>query len=226
MRMIRAFRLVLTTIALTVMAACANPQVSTTQAIVDEAKDTVEALKKNPYSPTFSDTLKNARGIVIFPNLYKAGFWVGAEGGNGVMLARDEQGNWGYPAFYTLASGSFGFQIGAQRARSALIIMRQGAIQAIVEHQAKLGADIGLAVAHAGGGLEGSVTTNLGPDIVAFNDAMGLYGGVSLEGGAMVRRDDYNQEYYGTATEPGDIIFKRARTNAAGDALRASLLVP
>jgi len=224
--MVRMIRNTVLSLAALALAACTGPQVPPTQTIVDGAKETVEALKRQPFSPDFANMLKEAQGVAIFPGLYKAGFFVGAEGGNGVVLARDAQGTWGYPAFYTLASGSLGFQIGAQRARTVLIIRRAGAIQAIVEHQAKLGLDVGMAIAHMGAGLEGALTSNLGPDIIAFNDAMGLYGGVSLEGGALVRRTDYNRDYYGTPTEPGDVLFKQQRTNPGADALRAALAVP
>jgi lipid-binding SYLF domain-containing protein len=52
---------------------------------------------------------------------------------------------------------------------------------------------------------------------------MGLYGGVSLEGSGLVRRNDFNQDYYGTPSESNDILFNRARSAAKADALRAAL---
>ena len=46
---------------------------------------------------------------------------------------------------------------------------------------------MGREVARETAGLEGATTTNVGADIVTFNDAMGLYGGMSLEGSGLVR---------------------------------------
>jgi lipid-binding SYLF domain-containing protein len=222
--MIRLFTIVA---AFAALAGCASQSpVPTTQAIVNDAKDTVEALKASPVLPEFATMLKEAKGVAIFPELYKGAFIFGAEGGHGVVLARDEQGEWSYPAFYSLASGSWGLQLGGQRARTVLLLRSPGAVQAIMEHQGKLGADLGLAVAAYGTGIEGATTTNLGPDIVAFNDAMGLYGGVSLEGSAIVRRNDFNQDYYAAPTEPKDVLVARQRSNPGADALRASLSVP
>ena len=39
---------------------------------------------------------------MVFPSIWKAAFIVGAEGGNGILLARDKDGTWSDPAFYTI----------------------------------------------------------------------------------------------------------------------------
>lgn len=195
------------------------------KALVAGAKATIESLKKREDIPEFRRMLKSAHGVMIFPALYKAGFIFGAEGGNGVMLSRDTAGNWGYPAFYTLASGSFGFQAGGQRARAAFIVRSLGAVKAIIEHQGKFGADAGISIGHLGSGVEGSVTTNLALDVVAFSDVIGLFGGVSLEGAAMIRRNDYNSQYYGRGATPKGILLQHAYQNAQADLLRASLVI-
>jgi len=205
------------------LSACAGSKVPTTQAIVDESRATIEALKTQDHYPKFSDALAQAKGVAIFPNLYKGAFFFGAEGGNGVVLVRDASGAWSYPAFYSIAAGSFGLQFGGQKARSVLIMRSDRAVKAVIDHQAKFGADVGIAVATVGAGVEGATTTNVGADILAFNDAMGLYGGVSLEGSGLVRRNDFNQDYYGQPSEYNDILFNRARSAAKADGLRAAL---
>jgi lipid-binding SYLF domain-containing protein len=215
-------------IALVVLAACSSaPKAPPTNALVDAARQTIKTFKARQDLPQFASHLKGAYGIAIFPAIYKAGFFVGAEGGNGVMLARGDDGKWGYPAFYVLASGSFGLQIGGQRAEMVLIMRSPGAVEAVIKHQGKLGADAGLAIAHIGTGVEGSVTTNLGADILAFADAKGLYGGISLEGSAMIRRKDYNDQYYGANSDatPTSILISRAHSNPQADALRRALVV-
>ncbi|MAF46655.1 MAG: lipid-binding SYLF domain-containing protein [Rhodospirillales bacterium] len=212
--------------ALIVLNACASgPQQPKTAALVDAARIAIASLKVNDSMPEFRKMLKSAHGIMIFPALYKAGFIVGAEGGNGVMLARDKSGNWGYPAFYTLAAGSFGFQAGGQRARAAFVIRSPGAVKAIIDHQGKFGADAGITVGRYGGGVEGSITTNLALDVVAFSDVLGLFGGASLEGAAMIRRNDYNTQYYGRGATPQSILIDHAHRNPGADALRNALLV-
>jgi lipid-binding SYLF domain-containing protein len=205
------------------LTACAGSKVPTTQAIVDESRETIESLKTQKHYPDFKNTLAQAKGVAIFPNLYKGAFFFGAEGGNGVVLTRDASGSWSYPAFYSIAAGSFGLQIGGQKARTVLIMRTDAAVKAVIDYQAKFGADVGVAIATVGAGFEGATTTNVGADIVAFNDAMGLYGGISLEGSGLVRRNDFNEDYYGQPSEYNDILVNRARSAAKADGLRAAL---
>ena len=194
--------------------------------LVNASLKTIEKLKQRSDLKEFEPMLKNAAGVAIFPAVIKAGFIFAAEGGTGLLMARDASGNWGYPAFYTMAAGSYGFQAGGQKAEVVLIIRRLGAVEAIISHQAKIGADAGITVGKVGTGLEGSITTNLGPDIVAFTDAKGLFGGISLEGSAIIRRNDLNSQYYGDTVAPRDIVIGHQHRNRHADALRATLVVP
>jgi len=213
--------------ALLVLSACAGgPSAPKSAALIHEAQKTIELLKARKEVPEFSRMLKRAHGVMIFPALYKAGFIIGAEGGHGVVLSRDASGNWGYPAFYSLAAGSVGLQAGGSQARAAFIIRSPGAVQAIVDHQGKFGADVGVTVGPYGSGIEGSVTTNLSFDVVAFADVRGLFGGASLEGAALIRRNDLNTEFYGAGATPQSILIDFAHRNAGADRLRAALKVP
>ena len=192
--------------------------------VIDSLK-ALNILKNREDRRVFLSALKKAAGVAIFPAVYKAGFFVGAEGGNGLIMARDTQGNWGYPAFYTLAGGSWGIQFGGQRAGVVLILRSRKAVEAVLKHQGKAGADLGIALGSMGAGLEGSTTTNLAADIFAFSDAKGLFGGVSLEGTAIVRRNDLNREYYGADVTPAAILIEHAYRNAQADTLRNALAV-
>ena len=112
--------------------------------VIDSLK-TLNILKNREDRRVFLTALQNAAGVAIFPAVYKAGFFVGAEGGNGLVIARDTHGNWGYPAFYTLAGGSWGIQFGGQRAGVVLILRSRKAVEAVLKHQGKAGADFGIA---------------------------------------------------------------------------------
>lgn len=200
--------------------------VPASQALVDGATATVRALKNRKTLKEFPPMLKQAAGVAIFPALYKGGFLFGVEGGNGVLLARKPDGSWGYPAFYTLAAGSFGMQMGAQKSEVVLIIRNPGALKAILRHQGKLVADVGIAVGWTGAGVEGGVTSNLGLDVVAFSNNVGLFGGVSLEGAALIRRNDLNQQYYGAGATPEKIVLAGQLGNPQADGLRRELAAP
>lgn len=207
-----------------ILAACASsPPLPRTQQLVEDARQTVETLKARQDLEQFASLLRTAAGVAIFPAVLKAGFVVGAEYGDGVILARKADGGWSDPAFYTLGAGSVGLQIGAQQSKVLFILRSRKAVDAIVQHQAKLGADLGIAIGLIGSGVESSVTTALGHDIIAFTDARGLFGGGSLEGAAMVRRNDYNAQYYGRQIAPDAILFQNQPVGSQANGLRAAL---
>jgi len=171
----------------------------------------------------FRALLPKAQGIVIFPGLLKGGFIVGAEGGNGVLLAKDASGNWGQPAFYFMASGSIGLQIGAQATDVVMLVFSQKAIASIIAHQGKLGADLGITFGTLGAGVEASTTTNIGADIMAFSQGVGAYAGGSFEAAALIKRNDLNEVFYGRPATPEEIVLQGQVQSPAADALRASL---
>ena len=185
---------------------------------------TVENFSRLPQLRDFVKFLPDAHAVIILPAVVKAGFFFGAEGGSGVLIAGQTGGGWGYPAFYTLAAGSFGFQFGLQDTETILIIRNAGALGSIIQNQGKFGADLGITVGFYGAGLEASTTTNLGADILAFTNAkVGAFAGASLEGAALVRRRDLNEAFYGAGATPEAIIFDGRFKNPKADRLRSVL---
>src|SRR3546814_20608732 len=84
------------------------------EALVTEARLTVDRLMADKEFFELPKFIKAAKGILIVPQLVKGGFIIGAEGGSGVFLARGTDGSWSPPAFYTLGAGSIGLQIGGE----------------------------------------------------------------------------------------------------------------
>jgi len=192
--------------------------------LIEGAIDTLEHFRRTQDLKVIDEFIPDAAGVMILPSVIKGGLFGAAEAGTGVLLARTPNGEWSYPAFYMLAAGSIGFQMGLQETEVVLIIRNKGALNAVVEHQAKLGADFGLTVGWKGIGYEGSTTTNAGADIIAVvGPGMGVYGGVSLEGAALVRRTDLNESVYGEGAVPTEIIFDGTRSNPMADSLRAAI---
>ncbi len=135
---------------------------------------------------------------MIFPELVKASFILGAQGGSGVLLSRNPATNtWSYPAFYVLGAGSFGLQVGVQLSKIVFIIMSEKALNALMSDEFKVGAEAGIAIVTVGAGAEASTTSAAGADIYAFvPQAMGLFGGLALQGGIIKPRLVYDHEYY------------------------------
>ena len=209
-------------LALTLAACAAGVQQKrgTAQDLVDLSAQTFTRVQNDPSVARFRGLLRDAQGLVIFPAVVKAGFIVGAEGGSGVFVARGGDGRFSPPAFYTLASGSIGLQAGAQLTEMVMVLRNQKAVNAVLRHQGKFGADMGVTVGVIGAGLEAATTSALGADIVAIAVGLvGIYGGVSLEGAALVRRSDLNEAYYAPGAEPHAIVVERRFANPGADGL-------
>ena len=135
------------------------------------------------------DYVKQARALIIFPELIKGAFIIGAEGGSGVLVTRGAAGaGWSYPAFYTLASGSLGLQIGGQSSELVLTIMSEKALNAVINDQFKVGGNLDVAVGPVGKGLSASTTTNFSSDAYSFAKTQGAYVGMSLDGAGILSR--------------------------------------
>lgn len=159
-----------------------RPETTEQQTLVDRARATVEHLKADPNFSNLNELLHQAKGVVVVPELVKAGLIIGGAGGSALLLARSPQGEWSYPAFYRLAAASIGFQIGAQVSEVALVVMNQQALEKLLTDHITLGADVSVAAGPVGGSLQAGTTTNVGADIYTFASSKGLFGGLALEG--------------------------------------------
>jgi lipid-binding SYLF domain-containing protein len=196
---------------------------SDAQALVDRSTLALQEMMTQTISDEPHRALENARGVMICPQVFRAGFFIGGEGGGCVLVARGADNTWSYPAFYGMGSGSFGFQFGIQDSQFVMMIMTDRGLRSVLDNQFKLGADVSVAVATLGGGVQGSTTASLGADIVAFSAARGLYGGISLAGSLMGARTDWNQAYYGHEFGPREIVIGMQGSNPGADPLREIL---
>lgn len=215
-------RLLMAVLLAAALVPAASAQAVTDQTrLVAKAVTTVERLRREPnMSKDLERLLSRARAVLVIPDLVKGGFLIGAEYGTGVLLGRDSSGSWSGPAFYSVASGSVGLQVGLQDAEVVYVIMSEGGLRAIMDNRFKASADVGVAVATIGAGAEAATTTNAGADIYAFSKAVGAYGGASLEGAGILPRETWNAAYYGGGPTPADIVLKRSVDNPQADRLR------
>ncbi len=167
--------------------------------------------------------LRRAHGVMICPRMFKVGFFFGGEGGDCVLLARAGNGTWSYPAFYGMGSGSLGFQIGMQDSSLVMMILTDRGLKAMLDSRFKLGGNASIVVATIGGGVQAATTAAVGADIVAFNDARGLFGGVAVEGSMMSTRSNWNAVYYGQPYTARQIVVQMTAANPGADPLRQVL---
>jgi lipid-binding SYLF domain-containing protein len=203
-------------------AAQRQPTSSEPQQIVDKARTVVEEMKTDPSFGNAPDLLRRTRAVVIVPNLIKGGFFVGGEGGQGVMLAHNGT-TWSYPGFEQLFSGSFGLQIGLEQARLVMFAMTEKALQGLLENEWKVGAQAGVSILMIGSNVQAGTTPRLDADLIVWAKSQGAYAGLTLEGSVLKPNGANNQAYYGRAVAPADIVLSGAVRNPGADALRQSL---
>jgi lipid-binding SYLF domain-containing protein len=192
------------------------------QALVDHAIGTLQDLRADKEFGNARDLMHRARAVLIAPRIFKAGFFVGGEGGQAVLMTRGARG-WSSPAFYTVASASFGLQIGAQESEMIIFVMSDKALQALMRDNFKIGANAGIAVATLGSTVEGATTANAGADIVVWASSSGAYAGLSLDGSVIAPNHDNDAEYYGRPLSSSDIVVRRQGRNPGASALVKTL---
>jgi len=181
--------------------------------LVEKSQMTLRSFTTDSSMGAFRDLIKEARGVLVIPQLLKGAFVVGASGGSGVLLVRDGNADrWFGPAFYTIGGASFGLQIGGQASEVVLLAMTERGVTSLMASSFKLGADAGVAAGPVGVGIAAS-TANLNANILTFSRSKGFYGGISLDGAVVATRGGLNEVYYGKEVNPSDIFVRREVTN-------------
>jgi lipid-binding SYLF domain-containing protein len=220
--MLRAL-LIITAVVLPLLGAGCGRTQGDEQALVDRATLTVQDMMTQTLSDKPKDLLRKAKGVLICPGQFRAGFFIGGEGGNCVLLGRAADGTWSYPAFYSMGAGSFGFQFGIQNEELLLLIRTEKGLNAVLDSQFSLGPKAGITVAAYGVDAQAATTAALGADIVAFASSRGLFGGIATQLSVMSQQTVWNQMYYGQTFAGRQIVAQMQGANPGADSLRQVL---
>jgi len=194
------------------------------QQLVDRSTLAVQEILSGREGHDARALLPRARAVMICPRVFRAGFLIAGEGGGCTLLARGGQGTWSSPAFYSIGSGSVGLQIGVQDAEVMMLILTENGLRSVLDSQFKLGGNASVAFVNIGGGVQGSTTTNLNADIVAFERPRGFFAGFSIEGSVMSADSYGNELYYNQAVGTVDVVMAMRVNNPAADPLRGALM--
>lgn len=220
----RTMIIALATIILSIAAPVRADDAMDARHIIDTAKVAVERVRaEHRPSEQLDSLLKRARGVMVIPSYYKASFIIGGSFGDGVLMKRNDDGMFGDPAFYRMTSGSIGLQAGMQSAEIIFIILTDKGMQAVLDDEFKIGANVGISIGAIGAGAEAATTTNVGNDIVAYSRNTGLFAGGSFEGSIIKPRKDWNAAVYGVDLAGTDGIVGRNQLVYA-DELKATLV--
>jgi lipid-binding SYLF domain-containing protein len=126
---------------------------------------------------------EKARAVLVFPSIVKAGFIVGGQYGEGVLLIHGK-----LVAHYNSVAASYGLQAGVQSFGYALFLMNDKALQYLDKSDGwELG--VGPSIVIVDKGKAKSLTTmTLQDDVYAFIfDQKGLMAGLGLQGSKITK---------------------------------------
>jgi lipid-binding SYLF domain-containing protein len=146
----------------------------------DEIDDDVAAALRALYDSTPSARVlgEKAAGILVFPNIVKAGFLVGAQFGEGTLIRGGRK-----VANYRSVAGSYGFQAGVQTFGYAMFLMTPAAVEYLDRSGGwEVGVGPSIVVVDTGAART-LTTTTIQSDVYAFVfDQKGLMAGVGIQG--------------------------------------------
>lgn len=148
-----------------------------------------------------SDLLKRAKAIAVFPNVIKAAFILGGQGGKGLIIHKIGN-SWGAPAMFKLGGGSVGFQIGGSSTDVIMLFMTDDSVKNLLEDKFEIGGEASAAAGPIGRTAKASTDAQLQAQILSYSRSKGLFAGISLSGVVISPDNDANQALYGhTAKE-------------------------
>ncbi|MBM4196724.1 MAG: hypothetical protein FJ197_06435 [Gammaproteobacteria bacterium] len=133
--------------------------------------------------PGSASVLAKAQGVLVFAEVIKAGFVIAGEGGEGALRIGGNTA-----AYYSIFSGSVGFQAGGQKRDIIMVFLDDDALKKFQASDGwKVGADGTVTLIDVG--ASGSIdTATLKKPIVAFVVGQkGLMAGVSLDGSKITK---------------------------------------
>ena len=167
---------------------------STSDSIISGAISIIEEMSAEDDVSAMADTVKTSRAIAIIPSMVKAGFIIGGQYGEGLIL-RHENGKWYGPSYYNIGGGAF------------------------MGSKTKLGGDFAVAAGPVGRRAEAATDAQAKASIYSYSLSKGLFAGVSLEGSVISISVKRNNEYWG-----GKVSAKEALQKPANDKRIAPLV--
>ena len=198
----------------------ASRSTATADQIVAQAVGPVHQVETDHY---FAGLLKQAKGIVIVPSLFKGAVLAGGSGGTGVLLAR-RNGEWSNPAFISMGSISVGPQVGVKEGPVVMLLMTEKALHDFTSNNNfSLNANAGLTVVNYSAKGQGGLGKG---DVVVWSGAGGAFVGASVSGSDVTADTALDSQFYGRSLTTQQIIdgqMHGARTATAADPLRHAL---
>jgi lipid-binding SYLF domain-containing protein len=130
-----------------------------------------------------SDVIDKAKGLLVFPGVFKAAAGAGAEYGEGVLMINGRMTD-----YYSTAAASLGLQVGGEKKSLIIAFMTDEALNNFRKSKGwEIGADASVAVITAGAGSTISSAISNKPIVAFVFDHKGLMLDLSLNGAKVTK---------------------------------------
>ncbi len=198
--------------------------------LIRQASRTLREMRAASPRQSLDYWLEDARGVIILPGVYQAGFFYSLHGGEGVVLARKTDGTWSSPAFMSVGGAGYGLQAGLEKSRVLLVINEQEALAEILANGLSLDFSAKYDIVSVRE-VTGPDSLTRGKPVVAVSDGVGIMAGIAVRGGMLTGNAPLGAGYYGQGQGGAQAIFLAGgipglEVLELWDALRVSLPQP
>ncbi len=168
---------VITMLSIMGMLFVADPAYAKTKAEIDaSATAAMSRFKKDIKGGT--EYLKAAKGVLVMPGITKAGYVIGGQYGQGALEINGKT-----VQYYSLASGSLGYQIGAEKYDMVILVMTDEALNKFRKSEGwEAGVDAEATLIAVGADLTVETLRSQHPIAGFVFDQKGLMAGLSVKG--------------------------------------------
>lgn len=164
--------------------------------VVDTSTEVLAEIMSIPARSIPQSLLSKAEGIAIIPGMIKGGFIVGVRHGRGVIVTRDEAGQWKPPMFVEITGASVGWQAGVQGTDLVLVFRTKNSLQNLMRGKFTIGANASAAAGPVGREAQVATDAALKAEILSYSRSRGLFAGVALDGAALTIDQAATNAYY------------------------------
>jgi lipid-binding SYLF domain-containing protein len=192
---------------------------------VTRASQVYRELIETPDKAIPEALLRDCRCVAVLPKVIKGAIGFGVRKGDGVVTCRNAAGEWSPLAFFQLAGGSWGLQLGAEVTDLVLFFMTERGAQSLLESRVTLGGKLSVAAGPAGRSAEASTDVRFEAEIYSYAKSKGLFAGISLEGARLAPNKSAIARYYGKPVSARELLFEHQapRRSPEMEAFLASL---
>lgn len=147
-----------------------------------DATAVVEEMRQIP-----ADVRSRAGCVLVVPSLIRAGLFVGARHGEGVVTCRVGPA-WSAPLFLTITGASAGMQIGIEASDVVMLIMSPRGMARLLRSSFVLGGDASASAGPVGNAVQAGTDGNMTSEILSYARSRGFFAGAELSG-SVVQQD-------------------------------------